>query len=241
MQQITDTQHSLSAMAIEHINPKWLKTEPDLYATKWWDYRNMHPTLATLHYAESYKEAKKYALKIRHDLYIGKNHKGLKSHSLFENSPIAIAGIWRGRQHADERGIPYGFYCYSAFKYCETMNRLYLPTPVQMYGSKRWTEHSISMLEYIEKAWASKSHPRPTDAFYKAKNYTGHDYQRQYQLHLIEEINNHPASDFLLSDLIYDSQMLLPDLAAKVFGKKQVERVRAYSDSEDLAVHTAVI
>lgn len=231
--QLLGSWETLSSLPIEKVNPKWLKTEPDLYVTKWWDYKMLHPTLATYLYAESFKEAVKHAITIRKDLYIGLNFKGLKEKDVFDNKPVTITGLWKGRQMADELGIPYRFYCFSAFKFAETMNRKYLPTAHNMYSTSRWEGTEENMVEWIERKWKEKSVVHiATDDFYLVDNYVGHEYQRQYQLYLINSIKNHPARDFFLSDLIYDRKILLKSLAAKVFGEKDVERTRRYSDSD---------
>lgn len=223
----------MTARAIEFIQPKWFREEPDLYATKWWDYKRLHPVKATELFAEAYKTAHKEALKKRRDLYIGLNHTGLKQPKLFDNAKSVITGLWRARQTADRYGVDYLFYCSKAFAFAETMNFTYLPVPTQIYNEKRWTEDAPSMVEWILKDWRavnSGALKTPDDAFYYSDNYIGHAYQREYQRHLIGYTEHHPFRAMLLSDLVYERELLLESLAIKVYGEKELAKARYYAD-----------
>lgn len=149
------------ALAISSIKPDLCDEEPDLYLTKWWDYRLLHPTQSTYLFADAYIAASRVYAKRNLDLEYGKVFKPYPGKDLFAKkellytptgkvkqksgrdaySPAAskttISGLWRARQMADRYGIPYRFYCESAIEYTEKGIWHRLPSPSHLYSTKK--------------------------------------------------------------------------------------------------------
>lgn len=63
---------------IQHIQPKLLKQEPELMRKKWFDYRRMHPTVATYLFVAEYIKAFKRMTAAAFDVDRSKFVKGMK-------------------------------------------------------------------------------------------------------------------------------------------------------------------
>lgn len=168
-------------VAISSIDPKLLVCEPDLYQTKWWDYRLLHPAQATYLFADAYTEAARAYAQRNIDLEYGKVFKPYPGRDLFSKPQLmlrkdgtprkekgkdkytkapaktTIAGMWKARQMSDRHGIPYRFYCDAAIEYTEKGIWHRLPGPQQLYSTKvseaqaDWREES--MVDFIVRRW----------------------------------------------------------------------------------------
>jgi len=215
----------LTANAIAKLNHKLFQEEPALYQTKWWDYRFIHPTQATQLFSESYKTAMSLWLRKRDDRKT--YYCGIQNPTLFLNGSRVITGMWKARQMADRFGINYSFYCTETIRYCDARKWHYLPKSWQLYSTSptKNTINDISMVEHVVNEWRDlqKSCPRrPEESFYKASEYVGHIYQRQYQKSLIERVKKHPNRTAVICDLVYDAGLLIPDLVKAVYGEEQL-------------------
>ena len=138
-------QHELDAATVCLVDSKHLRTEAELFNSKWWDYRLIHPLTATYMFAHEYKKAIKAGLRVRSDLYKAANYKGLKHEDFLQTSKSTITGMWKARQRADKEGVPYDFWCRSAMKFAEQRQWKYLPKPTQLYSDKPYVDSDVSM------------------------------------------------------------------------------------------------
>mgnify|MGYP006425853847 CR=1 FL=1 len=205
---------TLDSLAIAFVDAKHFAGESALFESKWWDYRMMHPTKATLLFAHSYKRAIKRALRIRSDIYRAANYKGLKDPSLFMNAKATYTGMWKARQEADRHGIPYEFWCWQAMVYAEERNWSYLPKPQQLYSTKPHKKARAgdpSIVEHIQMAWATKwldSLVTAVDPFYCLDHYRKHPYQIAYQRELWGRVNNANLRPETIGYLVYEIRHL---------------------------------
>ena len=210
------------ALAIAFIDANLFLDESKLYKTKWWDYRFMHPSKATLIFAQNYKDAIKRALRIRSDVYRAANFKGLKDANLFMNAKATYTGMWKARQAADKHGVPYDFWCWKAMEYAEERNWQYLPKPQQLYST---TPHKAakagdpSIVEYILNEWAKRvlsGMETAVEEAYCLDNYIKHPYQRAYQSWLIGRINVRSLRAETVGYLVYEIKQLAAELIMKI-------------------------
>ena len=100
---------------------KYRKSEVDLYTTKFWPYRLLHPGTATQIFFHDYlikcldRASEIYGgNKLREDhIAVRPSNKGMY---WLGESPNKAIDIWRARQKADENGIPYWFFISRAMK-----------------------------------------------------------------------------------------------------------------------------
>lgn len=207
-----DTLKDLDHKTILFVDSKLLAEECSLYASKWWDYKPLHPLEATYEYAEQFKLAVKRSIRKRKCIWMGLNYKGLKEDDFLLCSKSVITGLWKGRQMADRHGIPYDFYCSEAIRYSEQRNYTFIPHPNQMYKVRSTYKKDVSMVTHIVDAWVTANINR---LFYaQSKFYSIDAYQRnrhwvEHQLYLVDLINTRSIPKYLIiGDLVYKKRML---------------------------------
>lgn len=88
------------------------KGEADLFETKWFDYRDMHPLQATAVFTEEYK--RQYANIMlthgREDFQSAPFSTGLKRVPFQDQSAANKTSIWKARQFADRYCVNYGYF-----------------------------------------------------------------------------------------------------------------------------------
>ena len=209
-------QYSLNVLL--SIDAKLTHGESDLFVTKWWDYKRLHPMDATFIFAHYYAEQMKTEMNRRKGHNRRGYYKALKSPSLLKCSKKEITGIWKARQKADELGIPYDFYCAAATKYADKFKWKHLPRPWQMYGqSSKYVgeEWYKTMVQYITDAWAERTAAEPQfskDDFYKIENFSKHVYQVRHQLAVLTYIDTLQSKHIAMYSFIHKDKILIPGM-----------------------------
>ena len=131
----------------------WQTDELSLMRSKWFDYRFLHPVIATYTYAQAFETI--YHRMVRTHLG-GSVRRVFKTYDLLRMDKATACGLWRGRQCADALGMPYEVYLDQAF----TLRLAYwkqgnLPRPTQLYADmildampERWAELQAGKLFY---------------------------------------------------------------------------------------------
>jgi hypothetical protein len=136
----TLAQHSiqeLDVMMFKHINFKWLAVEAELFQSKWFDYRFLHPVLATEQYAQAFSEVYRDNYRRNIDKATSEHISPLSNPNIFECKPATLIGLWRGRQVADMLCIPYETFL--RLSYQERLRywrSKHLPRPSQLYSTE---------------------------------------------------------------------------------------------------------
>lgn len=100
---------------------KHRQSEVDLYQTKYWPCRILHPGVATQIFFHDYliksldRAAELYGVNCINEDHIAVRPSN-KAMVWFNESPNKTLAIWRARQKADENGIPYWFFASKAIK-----------------------------------------------------------------------------------------------------------------------------
>ena len=159
---------------------KYRKLERDLYQSKWFDYRPLHPLQATYEFAQAYREAFRYITAIRFDRGAARYVKGFSGNDMLALRPQSLTGFFKARIFADQNGLPYDFMCRAAMRYAEAASWTNMPRPTQLYGE----EIGNAILE----AWIAEQETSPRraqDRFYQVEAYRGHPYQVEYAHYLL--------------------------------------------------------
>lgn len=209
------TTEQCDALAVQFVPLNLLQEEADLFQTKFWDYRFLHPTQATQLFAHSYAQAKKHAVERRTDIWVGRNMKGIKAECIFELPQRTITGFWKGRQMADRLGIPYDFYCEYAMLFADVARWENLPTATQLYSDSipvhlRQTDYAVSMVTYIGRAWIDRSETfngYATHPAYLAENFVNGPDQIHYLNALSDAIKHSGFPAAVLASLLEKGQM----------------------------------
>lgn len=225
------------ALAIRFIPLKLLQEESDLFQSKFWDYRFMHPTQATQVYAHEYAAALKRAVSRRTDLFMGLNMKGLKKPVIFELESRSITGFWKGRQMADRIGCPYDFYCEHAMQFADRARMTFLPSSSQMY-TQTVPEHLKglpSMVEYIVERWVARiAHSAfyASHEGYLAENFVEGPDQVEYLNVLLKRIKGSNFPEGVLSTILEKGQITREQVlfAFPKSGNDLLRRAAAFSE-----------
>jgi hypothetical protein len=106
--------------------------EAELFSTKWFDYRRMHPVVATYRFAHDYSQA---ALRFYTKTCSAEPPRSLLvTDDVFEHR--AVTSFWLARQCADRVGCPYTYMLdYAAERFFDRHFSSY-PQPNQLYGEE---------------------------------------------------------------------------------------------------------
>jgi hypothetical protein len=217
-------------VAFKYLDKKLQALEPELFRSKWFDYRMMTPVQATRLYIEAFSEIyrsyfateinKKAAPFIKlvtaDKIMAGLEADDRKAKSMFSSYS-------RGRQVADAIGMPYKHYIHITMGYrLRFWQQRGLPQPHQLYASvdvektiARWEEMQAGELFLSE-------HPA-----YMLQNYHGLAHQDDYHEWLIKQagIRSNPAQAF--ARFINDDLLPLDKVSARL-DPDMVMRVHSY-------------
>ena len=174
-------------------------SEAQWFDTKWFDYRFMHPTLATYLYSHYYLEAYRVWIARRQDLHRSKHVQPIKNvrGDIFMADKREYTALWKGRQAADELGIPYDFYCYTLMRITDEALWERIPRPQQMYAP--------ALKEQVKDLWDIESKARvitAKDQYYAADAYRGERYQESYREYLTVLIESRLQPRYLIDSMI---------------------------------------
>ncbi|MEO9497555.1 MAG: hypothetical protein ABJG42_23990 [Vibrio splendidus] len=227
----------LDHQAIVFVNPKLFQSEAELFSTKWWDYRLLHPVDATQRFTDAFKAAKKRAIQKQIDLYVGKNARIFKQETFLLESKTNVTGLWRARQCADSYGIPYDFWCRNAMEYADICCWPYMPNPSHLYSDSvkedSETMSAISMVEFIRTRWEEWKSVRIVageDEFYLQENFSDDPYQKEHQHFIIQQIQKRERPEYSLATYLFERPMLDFSTVEQVFGTTAIKRAKIFAE-----------
>lgn len=128
----------------ERVFKKHFKKELRLYQTKWFDYRVLHPVVATYLYAAEYRRLYKKYFSMTVDCEKAKYVRGFSGNDAWKIKNAK--GFTTGRQQADSMGIPYWFYISKAYESLYQKKWQRVPIHTHLY--------SDYVIDFIGDAWA---------------------------------------------------------------------------------------
>lgn len=183
-------------LAIQNIDRKILAIEPKLYAYKWFDYKELHPTMATYLFAHHYNRA--YG-----DFMGACLDRGKRFMVSFKGKDVMLArekkSFWKLRQKIDELGIRYDFFCREAMNWCIANGWRQPPRPAHVATNDELIIHVTNLWEMECRGkiqWAIS--PR-----YTAAAFVGAPDQLAYEKHLMERIMQRAHPKFSIHAALY--------------------------------------
>ena len=172
-----------------------LAPEVQLFTKKWYDYRRLHPMVATYYFVSCYSEAYRQAMVKAFDCERGQYRKGVKGDFLDKKERLSF---WRLRQMADGMGMPYPVFLRACMShYLDDTGWLHVPRPSHL-GSG-----TATVAAYEE--WNDLCRHRlqiPADPFYRADAYIGHPYQDECEAWLLEQAQRRENPRFAVAALV---------------------------------------
>lgn len=212
-------------LAIQHVPESLLKKEAELMRKKWFDYRRMHPTVATYLFAHCFNRAYQDFMVAVHDRS-GQYMRAFKQLDFMEaHEKLAV---WRLRQLADSLGMRYDFFLRHAFKQYShdgwflkklDKGRVAAPRPSHINANTEvvanvmlaWEEECAARIQY------------PVDTRYKAYNWIGHVDQLDWERYLVEQIKTRRHPKFALGSALYIERALRIETAIREFDERVLE------------------
>lgn len=127
----------LDQLVKENIGLSLAKNELDLFSTKWFDYRNLHPLLSTCLFCETYKKIYSRIMLShgRDDYQIAKYRTGLKQLPYIQLQKTNITGLWKARQMADSLCVNYEYFITTLMSISCKREWVNLPRPAHLRDS----------------------------------------------------------------------------------------------------------
>lgn len=104
-------------IALSLIKPSHLKIEDELFGTKWFDYRMLHPTEATFYFAHVYLQILREQWARDVDYREAEHRASLPDNRVIFKEPKAANNWWKARQAADACGARYSVFIRGIFVY----------------------------------------------------------------------------------------------------------------------------
>ena len=186
IERLSDLQWDLEVLRVipESNRPQ----ESELYLTKDWDYREMHPGKATMLYAHCYGQT--YCEAVARREGSAHNARPFRSESWnpFEEAPVRARAFWKGRRFCDLAGMPYEFYIGMFFSIAEDYFED-LPRPQEMYRKFE----AAKVLEVWDGLNEMGVIRYPENDLYKLRyNWQDKPCQQQWEAYLIERMMMKP-------------------------------------------------
>lgn len=118
----------------ENVGLSLTKSELDLFSTKWFDYRNLHPLLSTCLFCETYKKIYSNIM-LKHgrdDYQVAKYRTGLKQLPYIQLQKANITGLWKARQMADSFCVSYEYFITTIMSIACKREWVNLPRPAHL-------------------------------------------------------------------------------------------------------------
>lgn len=205
-------------IALLKVRPEYRMDESDLFLTKWFDYRHLHPVKATYLFTHEYRSRVREMYAKTRDVKKALTVKPIAQDDVFES--VVWASMWRARQAYDRLGVRYGFGLAFTFNRCNDRGWGYFPRPNQLYGEElildlrdAWKKHCRVILERVQ-------HPRFTTDYY-----CGHPDQDHYQAWITDQCKVRAMPHMTLATLLRD-KLVLEDVAVTRLGAEVVRKAK---------------
>lgn len=188
-------------LAIQHIPHKELAGEADLMASKWFDYRRLHPMQATYYFVKCYTEAYRAFCRRAVNADTAPFVKCIKGHDFLEAREKL--SFWRLRRLCDQMGMRYDFFLTFAMTHLYRMQdesgKIYPPRPAMLLKNEDLIAEA--MLAWEEQCKISMQ--VASDPYYRVSNYTGSRDQQAHEAFVIGQIRARRVPQYSLHAALY--------------------------------------
>ena len=204
--------------ALARIPDSMLKEEAELMQTKWFDYRRLHPTKATLLFIDAYNKAYKGFIRVAKDYGMAE---GIK---VYKGSPLDMLmskegkSVWKARQAFDRLGIRYDFALRFIMNYCLERGWTKGPRPAHLTNE--------DMLVMLMLAWEEEQGrviQRVCDPRYRVENFFGHSDQLAYEALIVSQIKLRRRRSAALHNALYLDCSIRFEEALRQFSPEEIE------------------
>lgn len=212
-----------------YIKPAFVALEPDLFRSKWFDYRFLTPFQATMLYTAYYEpiyaeQVQRYKTtaeaEYRRPITLEKILTEILKPEPATKAKSNFSALNRGRAVADALGMPYDLFIRTSFDVrMRAWQNGQLPRPHHLYHENfvprvaaEWEKHRAQMRLHAV-------HPA-----YRPQNFIGLDAQRDYQRFLLEQGHMQNIPNDRMRKYVYDG--LITEIQFEEFVEERRRRIR---------------
>lgn len=203
------------------IDPELRIGEASLMRSRWFDYRGMHPTLATYYYAHCYAEQSREFFTAYMDSDRPERARPFTPDDIFMSRDRT--SMWLARRFADRLGIPYPFIVrFAGKRFYDRLHRAF-PRPNQLYSEEFEADLLIAWQEHLRTrlVWA-------VEPEYQAAAWVGSQNQEEHLQHLKDVLMMRAAPRYRLIARLMGEGVLNRHLATVYFGEAEASNATAY-------------
>lgn len=211
---------TLEMLALK-IDPAHRAGEAALMRSRWFDYRDMHPALATYHYAHCYRVQTQRFFATVIDERTAEDARAFVPDDIFFSRDLT--SMWNARRQCDQLGIPYAFALHFAQDRFLSRAQRQFPRPNQLYGE----EFEADLLL----AWQAQTARQITFAHsprFRMANFRFEPAQVEHQDFLVKQVLARPAPRHRLIARLLQEDLITPELASLRFGEKDTADADRY-------------
>jgi hypothetical protein len=208
--------HDMDKAALEvralRIDPVHRSGEASLATTRWFDYRQMHPTTATYYFAHLYRlqTQRFYAATIDEDS--AQDVRAFTPDDIFFSR--YLTAMWNARRMCDEHGLPYDMLLRFAQERFIARMQHQFPRPNQLYGE----EVELDILPFWQ-AQIARQITYAKSARFRMSQYKGEVVQAQHIRFVIEQVRRREGPHHRLLARLVKEDVLSLHLVASNFGQ----------------------
>lgn len=246
-------------LTAQNISRPLLKVESELFLKKWFDYRRLHPMLATFYFFDCYEKGYKQFWRVAVDAPTAEHvssikrvqygervcTKGKRKGQMIEDKTIILRrdltfldgrekiSFWKLRQAVDRLGIRYDFFMDRVVKWyveeCFRSECLLPPRPQHILANE-------DLFVKVMLAWEEECAARlqiPKDVDYSNNKFAGHAQHIAFEQFIIGQIKNRVNPKFALYAAICQHNVVRFESAVAHFDDCDINYVADMRDSPD--------
>lgn len=213
---------TLEMLALK-IDPAHRVGEAALMRSRWFDYRDMHPALATYHYAHCYRVQTQRFFAAVIDERTAEDARAFVPDDIFFSRDLT--SMWNARRQCDQLGIPYAFALRFAQDRFLSRAQRQFPRPNQLYGEEFEADLLLAWREQVARQITFAHSPR-----FRTDQYRGEPVQVEHLDFVCAQVLARPAPRYRLIARLLQEHVISFEQAEARFGEQaaaDADRYRA--------------
>jgi len=188
-------------LTIQHIPFKEYENEAELMASKWFDYRRLHPMQATYYFVKCYTEAYQAFYRKAIDAEVAPFVRCIKKRDFLEAKERL--SMWRLRRLCDQLGMRYDFFLNFAMNYHYRMmtndGKVYPPRPAHLLNNEDLIADAV--IAWEEQCQATLQ--IAADPYYRTSQFVGSRDQLAHEAFVVGLIKQRRVPKYSLHVAMY--------------------------------------
>lgn len=204
------------------IHPVHREGEATLMKRRWFDYRKMHPVIATYCYAHYYKRQTQAFYAKCVDTRTAEEVIAFTPDDIFSSRDLT--SMWLARRAADQYCIPYPFVLNFAQERFLSRAQRTFPRPNQLYGEEFEQDLLSAWKEQLARQITYSSSP-----FFKHSAWSNSADQRAHKVFVLAQVAQRPAPRYRLLARLLIEDILSVEEVEQRFGSTEATQALTYA------------